>query len=100
VFPYYTSREDVEIGGIPVFMTRTVTRVSDVGRALVRGARGWPGVDACVLAYVATVAALYQHPEVQLLGLLAAMAVGIAWYASPARAWEEARRQRRRGPGR
>lgn len=77
-----------------------MTRASDVGRALLRGARGWPGLDACVLGYAATAAALYPHPEVQLLGLLAALAVGVAWYASPARTWEAARRQRRRGQGR
>jgi hypothetical protein len=74
-----------------------MTRASDVGRALLRGARGWPGLDVCVLAYAAVAAGLYAHPEAQLLGLLAALVVGAAWYASPARTWEAGRRQRRAG---
>lgn len=65
-------------------------------RPVLRLALDWPGVGACVLAYVVVAAALYPEAEVQLFGLLAAVAVGAAWYASPARAWEAGRRQRRR----
>lgn len=61
---------------------------------VVRVVRDWPGVGACVLAYAVTAAVLYPHQEVQLLGLLAALVVGVAWYASPARAWEAGRRRR------
>lgn len=71
-----------------------MTRVRDVGRAVLRGVRDWPGVGACALAYAATAAGLYQRPEVQLFGLLAALAVGIAWYASPLRIWEAGWRRR------
>jgi hypothetical protein len=72
-------------------------RIRDVCRAVPRAVLGWPGVGACVLAYAVTAAALYRHPEVQLFGLLAALAVGVAWYASPARAWEAGRRRRQAG---
>lgn len=72
----------------------------DVCRPVLRAVLGWPGVDACVLAYAVTAAALYSHSEVQLFGLLAALAVGVAWYASPARTWEASRRRRQAGRSR
>jgi hypothetical protein len=75
----------------------TEDRIRSVCHAVPRAVRGWPGADACVLAYAVTAAALYRHSEVQLFGLLATVAVGVGWYASPARAWEAGRRRRQAG---
>lgn len=70
-----------------------MARVMAVCRALARGVRDWLGADVCVLAYAGTAAGLYRESEAQLFGLLAALVVGIVWYASPARTWEAARRR-------
>lgn len=70
-----------------------------MGRAVLRVVRAWPGVGVCVLAYAVTAAVLYRHQEVQLFGLLAALVVGVAWYASPARTWAAGRRRRQTGKG-
>jgi hypothetical protein len=74
-----------------------VKRARLVGRALARGTQDWPGMDATVVAYAGTAAGLFWHPDAQLFGLLAALVVGIAWYLSPARAWEARLRRRRAG---
>jgi hypothetical protein len=78
---------------------RPERRIRDVYRAVLRAVRDWPGVGVCVLAYAVTATVLYRHQEVQLFGLLAALVVGVAWYASPARAWEASRRRRQTGKG-
>lgn len=71
--------------------------------SLRRGLRGlveifflWPGMCAVVIAYAATAASLYGRPYPNLWGVVAAVAVGTAWYASPVRKVEAKRRERKR----
>jgi hypothetical protein len=56
----------------------------------------WPGLVVVALAYAAVAAGLFDQPYPNLWGVIAAIAVGVAWYASPLRRLEARRRQRLR----
>lgn len=85
----------------PVPYRRTVgdvarTSLSFVGVGGGRIARSWPGAVLTLVGYVAAAVPLavagVGYP--QLLGVLAAAFVAVAWYSSPMRAWEARRRAR------
>lgn len=72
--------------------------LSTAGRVLRGGARlarSWPGMVAMPVAYGATAAGLYGDHYPNLWGVVAAAAVGIAWYGSPLGRLEARRRAAR-----
>jgi hypothetical protein len=76
---------------VPTVAARTLRFVGrGAGTILLR----WPGMLAVLVAYVAvaTPTALAGVGYPQLLGAVAAGAVGVCWYASPLGRWEARRR--------